>query len=263
MFDRLKHMVDSVREINIPSPTAGGDYTLHLPDGRTMDYGVIPSKRKTVSIHLSGSGGVIVKCPLNYPQQQIERFLLQKSSWVFEKQRYYDNLNPAEKPPTFTDGSPHMILGEIYTLSITAGIRTYAQINKDDKIITVETAPNANDKTIKDAVLNLYQRTAEEIFPARLQHCFPPFEARGYTCPPLTIKPFKGRWGSMSHDGKMMLNTWLVRAPIESINYVIIHELCHMEHMNHSEHFYTLQNTMCPEWKKHKSTLDKIQITDI
>ena len=263
MFDRLKHMVDSMTEPNPQSTTMRGDYTLHLPDGRIMDYQVIPSKRKTVSIHLSGSGGVIVKCPINYPHHHIERFLLQKSAWVFEKQRYYENLNPAEKPPTFTDSSPHMILGDIYTLCITTGIRTYAQINHDNKTITVETAPNATDKHIRDAVINLYKRTAEQVFPERLQHCFAPFEGRGHAYPPLTIKPFKGRWGSMSMDKKMMLNTWLVRAPVGSIDYVIIHELCHMEHMNHGDGFYALQNAMCPDWKIHKSALDKIQITDI
>ena len=67
----------------------------------------------------------------------------------------------------------------------------------------------------------------------------------------------------MSVDKKMMLNTWLVRAPMDCIDYVIIHELCHMEHMNHSQHFYTLQDAMCPQWKIHKSALDKIQISDI
>ena len=263
MFDRLKNMVDTITDTTTPLRALDGDYTLHLPHGRTMDYRVVTSKRKSVTIHLSGSGGVLVKCPINYPHSQIERFLLQKSSWVFEKQRYYENLSPAEKPPTFTDGSPHMILGETYTLSITAGIRTYAQINHQTQTINVETAPNITDKQIKNAVLNLYQRTAEQVFPERLQACFAPFENRGHSHPPLTIKPFKGRWGSMSVDKKMMLNTWLIRAPINSIDYVIIHELCHMEHMNHSQNFYALQNTMCPQWKTHKSTLDKIQITDI
>ena len=263
MFDRLKHMVDSITETEKLSLVVAGDYTLHLPDGRTIDYAVMPSKRKSVTIHLSGSGGVIVKCPIQYPHHYIERFLLQKSSWVFEKQRYYDTLNPAEKPPTFADGSPHMILGEIYKLSIHAGIRTYAQINHENQTIDVETAPNATHKHIKDAVLNLYQRTAEQVLPERLEQCFTPFAERGHEYPPLTIKRFKGRWGSMSVDKKMMLNTWLVRAPIKSIDYVIIHELCHMEHMNHGQEFYALQNTMCPQWKTHKSALDKIQIADI
>ena len=263
MFDRLKNMVDTITDTNKATPTVGGDYTLHLPDGRTLDYAVMPSKRKSVTIHLSGNGGVIVKCPLNYPHAQIERFLLQKSSWVFEKQRYYQNLDPAEKPPEFNNGSPHMILGEMYTLCITAGIRTYAQINYENKTIDLETAPNADDSHIKEAVINLYKRTAEQIFPERLEYCFTPFEGRGHPYPQLTIKPFKGRWGSMSVDKKMMLNTWLVRAPVDCIDYVIIHELCHMEHMNHSQHFYSLQDTMCPQWKTHKSALDKIQITDI
>ena len=259
MFERLKNIVTSIP----PTPTKNGVYMAQLPDGRFIHYTVTTSHRKTMSIQLSGTGGVIVKCPTNYPHNQIEKFILEKSSWIFEKQRYYKSLSPAQLPPEFHDGSQHMILGDIYTLTITNGIRTFAQLDKDTQTINLETAPKITNTQIKNAVIDLYKRTANDIFPKRLERCFTAFENRGHTMPSLTIKSFKGRWGSMSHDKKMMLNTWLIRANLDCIDYVITHELCHMEHMDHSTNFYNLQTLMYPNWKTTKSTLDKIQITDI
>lgn len=256
MLDTLKSIVNKPKT----ALATKGDYTLRFPDGRVLDYTVKPAKRKSMAITLSGTGAVIVKCPHKYPQHHIERFLLEKSAWIFEKQRYYNAIPPQQKPPQFYDGSVHQIMGKPYVLQYEQGIRNYATLDYSTATLTVETTPKASIATIEKAVLNLYQRTAQTVFPERLSLCFEKFKDLNYASPQLTIKQFKGRWGSMSHDHKMMLNTWLIRAPLDCIDYVIIHELCHMKHMNHGAKFYALQSQKCPNWKTHKATLDKIQL---
>lgn len=247
----------------VPQATESKEYTLWFPDGRTLEYTVKTSKRKSIAIHISGNGHVIVKCPQNQIHTHIERFLLEKSSWIFEKKRYYDTLPPEQKPPLYHHESMHQILGKSYVLNHVKGIRTHATIDDNTQTIVLELSPTATKTDIKKAVFNLYQKTAEDVFPERLNICFKTFNDPNYDLPKLTIKPFKGRWGSMSYDKKMMLNTWLVRANMDCIDYVIIHELCHMVHMNHGAEFYTLQTAICPQWQTYKRNLDKIQIVDI
>ena len=74
--------------------------------------------------------------------------------------------------------------------------------------------------------------------------------------PKLILKSFKKRWGGMSKDGKLTLNKDLVRAPLECIDYVIIHELCHIEFPHHGSEFWSLLRQKLPNWKKQKNRLE-------
>lgn len=242
------------------SPVQSGDYTVVLAGGCLVDYKLTPANRKSMAISISGTGDIVVKCPHATPLVQIENFLREKSGWILAKQRAMGKIPDHQKPVQFNHGSQHQILGKVYTLHHTQGIRTHATLCDTTPAIMLEVAPNATDTAIKKAVIALYQTTAERIFPERLGQCYAQFPEYGTALPPLTIKPYRGRWGSMSHDGKMTLNTWLIRADVACIDYVIIHELCHMTHMNHGKGFYALQTQKCPHWQDLKQTLDTIQI---
>ena len=75
--------------------------------------------------------------------------------------------------------------------------------------------------------------------------------------PILDIRLMQKRWGSCTKSGKIILNTELIKAPKGSIEYVVIHELCHLVHHNHNKEFYDLQNRLSPDWKKWKEKLEQ------
>ncbi len=101
-------------------------------------------------------------------------------------------------------------------------------------------------------------RRARRHLPARLDACWATFPADGHHRPTLRLKHMRTRWGSMSPKGNMSLRLDLIRAPDECIDYVILHELCHLVHPNHGREFWALVEQLVPDWKRRKRLLESL-----
>lgn len=99
---------------------------------------------------------------------------------------------------------------------------------------------------------------AHEVFKEILAERFDTFRQRGHECPSLKIRKMKTRWGSLAGGRRMTLNLWLILAPRECIEYVIVHELCHLEHRGHGRRFYRLMDELMPDWRERKRQLEEI-----
>ena len=102
-----------------------------------------------------------------------------------------------------------------------------------------------------------YAGEARRLLPERLDACWAAFPSDGHPKPTLRLKRMRTRWGSMSPQGAMSLRLDLVRAPQECIDYVVIHELCHLEHPHHGPAFWALVERLVPDWKRRKQLLHK------
>ena len=115
----------------------------------------------------------------------------------------------------------------------------------------------------RDRVQNLvekwYREKAEEYFSKSLSKCFGKFEKMGFDKPGLKIRKMKTRWGSYSTKGRVTLNLELIKKPTECIDYVVMHELCHIRHRNHSKGFYKLLDKVMPEWRDKKEKLETVK----
>lgn len=76
--------------------------------------------------------------------------------------------------------------------------------------------------------------------------------------PIIKVRKMKRQWGNCARCGQLTFNTHLIKAPLELIDYVILHELCHLQEFNHSIKFYALMSSIDPEWRTKKNMLDKI-----
>ena len=74
----------------------------------------------------------------------------------------------------------------------------------------------------------------------------------------MRLQVMKTQWGSCSPTGKLTLNPWLVKAPRDCIDYVILHELCHLKEHNHSPRFFKLLDRHMPAWRQRKARLDEL-----
>lgn len=99
---------------------------------------------------------------------------------------------------------------------------------------------------------------AHEVFGEILAERFNSFRHRGHGCPSLKIRKMKTRWGSLAGGRRMTLNLWLIRAPRECIEYVIVHELCHLEYRGHGPAFHRLMDELMPDWCTRKRQLEEI-----
>ena len=111
---------------------------------------------------------------------------------------------------------------------------------------------------VKELLDAWYLRRAKRELPARLQACWASFPSEGRAFPTLRVKRMRSRWGSMSPKGAMSLRADLVRAPVECIDYVVVHELCHLVHPNHSRRFWALVERLVPDWKQRKRRLEDL-----
>lgn len=78
--------------------------------------------------------------------------------------------------------------------------------------------------------------------------------------PPLSIQRLKNRWGSCTPKGRIILNPEIIKAPSRCIDYVVIHELCHLVHHNHGKQFYQIQSKIMPDWERWKERLEKVMV---
>jgi predicted metal-dependent hydrolase len=111
-------------------------------------------------------------------------------------------------------------------------------------------------QAVKKLLDSWYLERAKAQFRESMDRCWNKFSNAGSGKPRLTLKRMKKRWGSLSEKGTVILNTELIKAPKECIDYVLTHELCHIKYHDHSSDFYRLLESIIPDWEKIKHKLE-------
>ena len=167
-----------------------------------VEYRLVRSSRRTVSIQVTAEGEVVVRAPRLYPKYKIEAFLRQKESWI---QARLEALASVPRLPELSE---------------------------------------AEHKALSKAARTWFaERTAY----------FAPLV--GVTCGSVTIRTQKTRWGSCTGKGDLNFNSLLMLAPEEIRDYVVVHELCHRRHMDHSAAFWAEVERILPDYKLRRKWL--------
>ena len=219
-------------------------------EDKVIDFLLVRSKKRkySLSMQIKKDGVLQVSVPFATNEKDIENFLSSKKQWVLEK------LSQREKkckpqPVTYKEGDLHWYKGRQYRVKLVITTFSRVELQEDNLLIYCRrntSVKNALDKWYKKQALNdLTQRTQ---YFAQL-HGFPKIKE-------IKIRLMKARWGSCSSRRVITYNTHLIKAPIDCIDYVILHELCHLIHQNHQKGFHQLQLKLNPQWKKQKQKLD-------
>jgi hypothetical protein len=219
-----------------------------------LKYSLIRSSRKSIGIIVHPDGRVVVRAPMRASSSQIQQVLDRRMDWIIKhKNRYAEQmrLNPKR---AFVSGEKHLFLGEEYVLRVKNGIAN--RVTKNCEYIDIECA----DANMAELLMQQwYKSKAKEVFPNIVNPVIRRFRSVYNVAPAkITVKSMKSRWGSCSSRGSVSLNSKLVQAPPRCIEYVIVHELCHLIHFNHSKDFYTLLAEIIPDWKERKKELKRI-----
>jgi predicted metal-dependent hydrolase len=111
-----------------------------------------------------------------------------------------------------------------------------------------------DEKKIRDELRKFFKKEAETILFLR---AYKIAKDMGIEPKKIRLRDLKTRWGSCSHEGHVSLSWKLVACPLDVIDYVIVHEYCHLVHMNHSKDFWAMVETQCPNWKVFRRWLRK------
>lgn len=210
------------------------------------------SDRKTLGIKVHPDNSVHVVAPFDSKMDKIEAKVKQKARWIIKQQNEFLSYLPKLAERKFINGETHLYLGRQYLLEINPYKKNEVKISRNKLIV------NHIVKSKPESVLEKwYIEKAELHFKKLIHEVLPLFNKYQVSTPTIQIKKMKKRWGSCSANGNIILNLELIKASKGSIEYVIIHELCHLIHHNHTKAFYELLDSIMPDWKKWKNKLEQ------
>ncbi len=220
---------------------------------KPTDYTIIRSRRRSLELRLYPDRRIEVRVPLRTSEHDISSFIASKSGWL---KRRLSTLPEAGQRPAlkFCDGEEHLFLGERYPLSLNIGRRSMTALT-DGCIEMLLPVPDDGQQVARQ-LSRWYRAQAETVYNRIIDQHFGFFAERGHNRPSLRIRSMKSRWGSLSSRGYINLNAELIKTPLRSIEYVVIHELCHLEHMNHGPGFRRLLSQRLPDWEQRKRELN-------
>jgi predicted metal-dependent hydrolase len=228
-------------------------FNIKLED-KELNYIVTRSNRKTIGIAIDRNGLVKVASPYRVSESYINELLHKKSSWIQKKlieiERRADKAN---SPKMFNDGEAFLYLGNVFELKICRNSNCKkARVKLEGKDILLDLPSNSNTDIIKNTLRQWYIEQFKNIATERINY----YSAKiGVFPKKVTIREQKTRWGSCSSKGNINLNWKLIMAPLEVLDYVIVHELCHLIVMNHSGEFWKTVGTFSPQYNNFRDWL--------
>lgn len=207
------------------------------------------SRRKTTALKIK-EGEVSIHIPTRLPIKYAREFVLQKTSWIQTKLN--DQARKTIVDKQFITGEEFIFLDKKYTLRLIqveaspSVIKTPTTIEIQGRINRLSTA------SIRAALIRWYKQQAEQYLSSRTAKIS---QNINLTPQSVTVKTYKARWGSCGIQGDVQFNWKLILAPKDIIDYVIIHELCHIKHHNHSAKFWQLVAHHYPAFKSSRAWL--------
>lgn len=211
-----------------------------------FDYKTTYSKRKTVAIKISSIGEVIVYAPLKTPKKVIDQIIENKKDWLLK------HLGNIEKKKALIEklSNDVLYLGSRYPIHIEKSYESKPVVIRSDGAFLKLKEPTKEN--IKHALYRFHVNQTQELVSKCVEKHS---QAIGKAPNRVTIKNQKTRWGSCSSLQNLNFNWRLSMAPFEVVEYIVVHELCHLVHMNHSSEFWSLVEKHCPNYRVHKNWL--------
>ena len=220
--------------------------------GKAISYQVRRSNRaKRISLKYSHDKGLEVIYPMRQRNPAPPEVLRQKSSWILSTLEKAQEIQAKFPPRKYECGETFYVLGQPYVLERQIGSalsKAQAELDGATLLVSLPAAyVDGANETTRLAVIALYRQLAHAHLPPRLSELA---AMHGFNYKKLRIKNQKTRWGSCSAKGNINLNLRLMMTPPAAIDYVIIHELCHLRLLNHSGEFWALLETICPDYRR-------------
>ena len=223
---------------------------------REISYRVIYSDRRTIEFSVHPDGRVVVTAPKGTLLETIRSRVARRARWIGKQIDYFRQFEPHTPARRYVGGETHLFLGRQYRLKIRKG--SNAEIKLKGAYFYVMTPEPDNTEKVKELLDEWYQEHARSVFSKRLDTCYLRAKRLHILLPKLRLRRMLKRWGSCSKSGDILLNTALVKASVYCIDYVIMHELCHLKVHTHDNGYFKLLSRHMPDWEKRKERLERV-----
>lgn len=207
------------------------------------EYTLIRSRRRTLALIIELDGSLTVRAPMRMTQTAIQDFLRQKADWIHKAQTKAKARADVRPSHHFQTGELFPYLGQFHSLTVIPTQRLALKFSEKGFSLSQSAQPRA-----REYFEAWYKEQARAYLQTRVDHFA---SLHQLTHHGLRITSARTRWGSCSHTGNLSFTWRLVMAPPEVVDYVILHELAHTVHHNHSPKFWNLVASLMPDYKNH------------
>jgi predicted metal-dependent hydrolase len=220
---------------------------------RTIDFRLVYSDRKSLGITVTPEMEVLVKAPADTTIEKVKEKIRKKAPWIIKQQSFFLSFQPKTPNRKYISGETHLYLGRQYRLQIEIG--QLESVKLKGKFIVVTSSEKSRTKSLLHDWYMQHARTKLHEVAAPLIDKFKKHKVEPSS---IVLRDMPTRWGSCTPKGKIILNPELIKAPKGCIEYVVIHELCHLIHHDHTQKFLDLQIKEMKDWEKWKMKLEKL-----
>jgi len=209
---------------------------------------IIRTKRRTIALQITDDATLIVKAPFNVNNETIMGVVHKHKRWIEEKKREIEARDPKFSPKEFVNGEGFLYLGRYHRLKIVDDQEVPLKF-ENEFYLSRNSLPQA-----KEVFIEWYKKMAYEKISERVRWYA---QQRGFKYSKVNITNAQKRWGSSSSNGNLNFAWRLIMAPLPVIDYVVIHELVHLEEKNHSKSFWNKVKMLMPDYEKYEDWLKK------
>lgn len=220
-------------------------------------YEVAFRPRKTFGISVRLDGRVLVAAPKGSSLAQVDEIVRTRSAWIRKHLKRIGDL-PKQSQPVYAHGELHDYLGVPYALDVTE--RRPERVQLVEGRIEIHTGAPAEPGRIQALLAHWYRHEAQRVFSSRVALWLPLLPNPTIPFKTIRIRSMTSRWGSCTTAGAITLNLRLIQAPLDLVDYVIVHELCHLCQHNHGPGFYRLLDSLMPDWRERRRRLNQLAV---
>ena len=221
----------------------------------SIAYELNYTDRKKLAIHVHPDASVSVEAPLGSDFARIEEKIRKRAAWIVKQQGKFRRYSFEIPQRQYVSGESHRYLGRQYRLRVIEDDTPMEVVRMDRGIITMFVR-SKSPKHVKKVLNEWLRERARTIFAERVAEWHPRFERYDILYPQVIVRRMKSRWGSCTAAGKITLNLKLIQVPKRLIDYVIVHELCHLVEHSHAPAFYALMSRIMPDWEERREKLN-------
>lgn len=228
-------------------------------NNKKVEYYLIKKKIKNMSLRLSNNGEIIFTIPYYLPVRKAEDFFISKFSWVEKQLSKYKKYEDLKETTSFNTDDLIYLLGNSYKLKLMPDKENHINVNdeyieiyiKEKYIDDNKYIQRYYDKWVKEYCYIFCERYVDK-YKVLMQNYDVPKDVK------IEIKKFKAKWGACTPSKKTVaFNMNLIKVPGQCLEYVVVHELAHFKHLNHSKSFYALVEKFIPDWKQRRKLLNE------
>lgn len=224
--------------------------------GIPIEYTLTRKPVKNMNVRINEKGEILVSAKSGLPVEQINQFIEHKAEWIIRTLAAVERYNMTKPDSDVYIGKKCYYLGMAYVMDIKKSQEAYVGVEKN--VITVFTKDPADTQKVKMQYLAWLKKEAITIFNQSLFRMYSLAEKENIPLPKINIRNMKTRWGSCSPSSqKITLNLQLVKADMDCIDHVVLHELMHFKQADHGREFYSLIDKYITDWKERRSRLNE------